>query len=350
VRLTPIADSTQDGDRLEAVMSRMPSGFDAQDAVVHRCRVVTRINRPFSEVFVAEFRRGDADADRLVIKFFKPRGSSPDALARLKEKLHKDFEITTKLFGVFREYPQLTTAEPIAIVPDALAIVMRESRGVNLRDLIAKKARLYPRSETLEKLREQLYRCGEWLRLFQGITGGAAGEMLMLPDLVADIDHRLRKLQARGFLDPAVRSAVLAYVENQASLVKQAELGLSGVHADFSPSNVLVDGRQVTVLDFTMYRLGSIYHDVTYFHRYLENFLLKPTFRPESIAALQKAFLQGYGGEIHSDTPIFRIFKIRHVVCHLVGLTRSTDKALHKRWFDARAAGRYREWLAGVTR
>jgi hypothetical protein len=231
-----------------------------------------------------------------------------------------------------------------------LAVVMKESQGRNLRDLIAKKARLYPSEATVNTLVEQSYRCGEWLRTFQRLTEESIQNKLSLPNLIEDIDRRLRKLEDGKRISSDWRSCILRYLEEQAGLVQESDLGLCGVHADFSPSNVLVNGNEVIVLDFTMYRIGSVYHDLTYFHRYFENFLHKPIFRSRTIAALQDSFLKGYGKMVNPASPIFRLFKMRHVICHFVGIAEPAGSALHARWFARRVARRYREWLAEVTR
>jgi hypothetical protein len=315
-----------------------------------RYRRLAHISRPSSEVFRIELLGGNSNPNRVVVKLFKPKGNSEESLGRLRDRVRRDFETTSFFFNGFRNRAGYATAEPILCFPERLAVVMRESGGANLRDLIARQARFYPGERALAKLAKHAYECGKWLRIFQGLTEESIQDRLSLPDLIEDIDRRLRRLEDGQWLSWGWRSRILRYLEKQATLVKESDLGLCGVHADFSPSNVLVNGNEVIVLDFTMYRIGSVYHDLTYFHRYFENFLHKPIFRPRTITALQDSFLKGYGKTISPASPIFRLFKMRHVICHLIGIVEPSGSALHERLFSRRVARRYLKWLAEVTR
>jgi hypothetical protein len=336
-------------NNFEAVLQQLFAATKSQEGTIIGYRLLTRIRRPSSEVIKVELRQHNSEPTHVVVKFFKPKRVSVDAIKILKEKVRNDFEVTRRFFEAFKDYAHYSTAEPIMCLPEMLALVMKESRGRNLRDLIAKNARLYPNKATVHKLVEQSYRCGEWLRIFQGLTEESIQDRLSLPDLIEDIDRRLRRLEDGEGLNRGWRSRILRYLEKQATLVKESDLGLCGVHADFSPSNVLVNDHEVIVLDFTMYRIGSVYHDLTYFHRYFENFLHKPIFRPGTITALQDSFLNGYDKMVSPASPIFRLFKMRHVICHLIGIVKLSGSAMHERLFSRRVARRYRKWLAEVT-
>jgi Phosphotransferase enzyme family len=337
-------------NNLEAVLQQLITATQSHDNAITGHRPLIHIRRPSSEVIKVELRRPNSEPTHVVVKLFKPRRVSADAIKILKEKVRNDFEVTRRFFEAFKNYADYSTAEPIMCLPEMLAMVMKESRGRNLRDLIAKNARLFPSQATVHKLVTQSYRCGEWLRIFQGLTAKSIQDRLNLTDLIEDIDRRLRRLEDGEWLSRGCRSRILRYLEKQAKLVEESDLGLCGIHADFSPSNVLINGNEVIVLDFTMYRIGSVYHDLTYFHRYFENFLHKPIFRRGIITALQDSFLNGYGKTVSPASPIFRLFRMRHVICHLVGIVEPSRSALHERLFSKRVARRYRKWLAEVTR
>jgi hypothetical protein len=337
-------------NNLAAVLQRLLASWEAQEGIVVGYRCLSHISRPSSEVIKVEFRRQNGESVCLVVKMFKPKKICVDTITALKEKVRNDFEVTQRFFESFKEYAGYSTAEPVICFPEMLAVVMKESQGMNLRDLIAKKARLYPSKATMNTLVEQSHRCGEWLRLFQTLTKKSIQAKLSLPNLIKDIDHRLKRLEHGKRINTDWRARILRYLENEAAVVQESDLALCGVHADFSPSNVLVNDHEVIVLDFTMYRIGSVYHDLSYFHRYFENFLHKPIFRSGTIAALQDSFLKGYGKMVNPASPIFRIFKMRHVICHFVGIAESKTIAPHARWFARRVTRRYQEWLADVTR
>lgn len=337
-------------NNLEAVLQRLLAVWESQGGPIIGYRRLTHISRPSSEVIKVELRRHNSESTRVVVKLFKPKTVSVDSIKVLKDKVRNDFEVTKRFFEAFKNYSGYSTAEPVICFPEMLAVIMKESQGRNLRDFIAKKARFYPRNTTINTLIEQSYRCGEWLRLFQSLTEKSIQGRLSLLKLIEDIDHRLRRLEDGKRISRDWRARILRYLEKEAALVQESDLGLCGVHADFSPSNVLVNGNEVIVLDFTMYRIGSVYHDLSYFHRYFENFLHKPIFRSGTIAALQDSFLKGYGETINPGSPIFKLFKMRHVICHFVGIVEPGDSALQARWLARRVVRRYQEWLSEVTR
>ena len=336
-------------NNFDAVLQRLVAASKSQEDVIIGYRSLTQVSRPSSEVIKVELQRHNSEPTHVVVKLFKPKKVSVDAIKVLKAKVRHDYKVTRRFFEAFKNYAGYSTAEPVMCLPEMLAVVMKESQGRNLRDLIAEKARLYPSKTTVHQLVEQCYRCGEWLRIFQRLTEQPIRAKLSVAHLIEDIDRRLKRLESRAQISSVWRSRILRYLEKQAALVGESDLGLCGVHADFSPSNVLVNGNEVIVLDFTMYRVGSVYHDLTYFHRYFDNFLHKPIFRSATIAALQDSFLKGYGTTVNPASPIFRLFKMRHVICHLVGIVELPGSALHQRWFNKRVARRYRKWLAQVT-
>lgn len=335
----------------EEVVKRTFTDTHVQHNRAIRYRPLARIKRPFSEVMKFEIELESSIKKNVVVKVFNPKKMSEKHLEAWRKRVRKDFEVTKMFFDAFKHYPGYSTAEPILCFPEILAITMEESLGVNFGDLVIRKAKLYPRKATLEELSEQSYECGRWLRIFQGITRQQMRGRFRLDGLIDDIDQRLRKLVSEqgSWFSSSLRSQVLNYLEKQASLVDDPDLDLCGVHADLSPSNVLINGREVIVLDFAMYKIGSVYHDVVYFYRSLENVLHKPIFRPGTIAILQESFLKGYNETVSPASPMFRLFKVRHVICHLVGVLDLGGSAIHERLFNKRVARRYVKWLRNIA-
>ena len=155
--------------------------------------------------------------------------------------------------------------------------------------------------------------------------------------------------QCGDFFNPRLRRQVLNYLERQALLVTDPDLRLCGVHGDFCPSNILIHGEEVTVLDFEMFKVGSVYQDVTYYLRHLETFRQKPTFRPKTISILRQALLGGYDKDIDATSPIFTLFKLRHIICHLVDILDAPGQPFHKRLFNKTIARRYIQGLKLAT-
>jgi hypothetical protein len=269
----------------------------------------------------------------------------------MRERVRRDFDVTRSVHQRFKSYPGYSVAEPVACFPELLAIVMLESPGQNLRDFILNKAAFYPRRYTLDQLAEYSFGCGQWLTIFQEITREKTQGRLQPYDVVRDIDLRLSKLvQQHGeFFNSQLRRQILNYLEKQALLVQNADLRLCGVHGDFCPANILVHGKKIIVLDFEMFKVGSVYQDVTYYLRHLETFLQKPTFRPKTISILRQALLSGYDKGIDGTSPIFSLFKLRHVICHLVDILDAPGQPTHKRLFNRTIARRYIQGLKNAT-
>jgi Phosphotransferase enzyme family len=321
-----------------------------QETRVLGFRPVEFIHRPRSKIVKVEVECENSK-NNIIIKVLEPNGSSLNHMQMIRERVRKDFEVTRFLHERFKSYPGYSTSKPVACFPELLASVMLESLGDNLRDLIVKKAVFYPGKVTLQQLAEYSFACGQWLTIFQKITRDKTQRKVEPYDLIRDIDLRLSKLAKRhqDFFNSRLRQQVLNYLETQALLVKDADLRVCGVHGDFCPSNILLHGKEIIVLDFEMFKLGSVYQDITYYLRHLETFLQKPTFRPKTISILQQALLSGYEERIDLASPIFGLFKIRHAICHLVDILDVVRQPLHKRLFNRAIARRYIQWLQNAT-
>lgn len=335
-------DSGQSG--LEAVIRRLlQEPRECFGGQVRSILPVARIRRPFSEVTKLEVEL-EGSRRKIVIKQFRLKNGSPAHKRKMEERVRKDFDVTRFFHEQFADCAGYSTPEPIICYPELLAIVMVLSPGENLGDLIAKKARLYPSKATLQRLSDGSRACGRYLRRLQNIT--AETGKLDLEELIQDVDLRLKTIVARddGVIDPGLRRGLLAHCEKQALLAAESDLGLCGVHGDYCAGNILVGRDAVTVLDFTMFKTGSKYHDVTYYCRNLANFLHKPIFRPKTISVLQRAFLNGYDENLEAENPVFKLLSLRHVACHLRGVLEARAP-WHVRLFNRRVARRHGDWM-----
>jgi Phosphotransferase enzyme family len=321
-----------------------------QEGQVVRFRPLEFIRRPLSKIVKIEVEFQNSK-NNILVKVFKPKNSSSNHLQMMRERVRRDFDVTRSVHERLKNYPGYSVAEPVVCFPELLAIVMVESPGQNLRDLIINKATFYPRGDTLDQLAEYSFACGQWLTIFQKITRETTQVRLQPHDVVRDIDLRLSKLvQQHGKLfNSQLRRQVLNYLESQALLVQDADLRLCGVHGDFCPANILVHGKEIIVLDFEMFKIGSVYQDVTYYLRHLETFSQKPVFRPKTISILRQAFMSGYDKSIDTANPIFTLFRLRHVICHLVDILDVAGKPFHKKLFSNTIAQRYIQGLKKTT-
>ena len=121
---------------------------------------------------------------------------------------------------------------------------------------------------------------------------------------------------------------------------------LTAVHGDFSLSNIMHDGARVVAIDFSRFGVGSVYYDLTRIYHQLGLLLHKPWFRPATIARLRGALLDGYGPGVSADRPVFRLFLVQHLLCHWLGLLKTSRGApWHVRGFNRWVGYRHRREL-----
>jgi Ser/Thr protein kinase RdoA (MazF antagonist) len=144
------------------------------------------------------------------------------------------------------------------------------------------------------------------------------------------IDVRLRRLLVtrRPVLSDRDRTRLLAYFDRTAALVGAADLTEVLTHGDLAPSNVLIDGPCVTVIDFAMTTPGGVFMDVARLYTQLEFLLAKPKFRPTAVRSLQRALLDGFDPNLRPDRPLFRLFLLQHLLCHMSNLARNPSPVL----------------------
>jgi hypothetical protein len=116
---------------------------------------------------------------------------------------------------------------------------------------------------------------------------------------------------------------VLRYFDRTADDVEGGDLREVLTHGDLAPSNILVDGETVTVIDFAMVSPGGLYMDVARLYTQLEFLLAKPKFRPAVVRQLQRGLLVGFDPGLEPERPLFRLFLLQHLLCQMSSLARN---------------------------
>ena len=108
------------------------------------------------------------------------------------------------------------------------------------------------------------------------------------------------------------------------------------VHADYSPCNLMWDGRVLTPIDFAMVRAGTPLEDATYLiHRIEMQRIYRPWLRLPG-AAIRQAILRGLGVRTADQSAAYQMLMLKHQICRLHTYSRrpakSLKQSLHDRW------------------
>lgn len=280
------------------------------------------IRRPFSEVLRINVRDGERSRYAFV-KIFKLPEDNNDHLAIMQRRVARDFETTKRVYQIFRSHPGLASVKPIACFPEQLALVTEQVTGETLSELIQRQAVWRPQEKSIAKLSHIFAQVGTWLRTFQ--EAEPSGKQFSLERLRTYIDERLTKLvdSDRAGFSAADRAGVLRYLDARGADVPEQDLREVSIHADLCPENVMVNGSEVILLDFTMAKTGATYHDVTHMFMYLELLKRKPFYQTRVGSRLQEALLSGYEPGLRPDRALFELLLLQHIITHLASMTNA---------------------------
>jgi aminoglycoside phosphotransferase (APT) family kinase protein len=245
---------------------------------------------------------------------FKPRRAGAEELAQLRRFVEREYRATRRLHEAFAGRPGLNALRAVAVLPEHLAIVTEQVQGRTfdrvLRDSIWGPG---PRAAAVAAAE----RVGAWVRTYQEVTEVEGA--LSLDERREYLDVRLVKLTG-SMLTPAERRIALRVFDQLAARVAPPAPPLVAIHADLTPTNILVgiDGR-VTILDFAMAKSGARHHDLSHLFFHLDRVSWRRVM-PEHVAQVQKALLRSFDPETSVNDPLFALMLLQHAVCHIAQL------------------------------
>jgi hypothetical protein len=312
---------------------------------------VRRLERPFSTILQIRVDGHDG-ADNAFVKILKPRAHTEVEIESMRQNVVKDFEMTNRVHQGLLKYPRLTAVRPIACFPEDLAMVTAQAVGETLSGLLTRAAG-WPRQRVQDHLTSTLRQAGEWVRAVQAAL---PQDREVRPETVcAYFERRLNDLEANGRVR-LTRAGRLAIERHRDRLLDRALVeqgprpGFPAVwiHADFCPENVIVRDERMTVLDFTMAKAGTVYHDVSHLHLWIDCMTAKPWFRRSVMARLQAELLDAFEPGLTQDRPLFELMLLQHVLCHLVEINGSSRRPMGG-LYAARLHARHRRWLSATA-
>ena len=199
---------------------------------------------------------------------------------------------------------------------------------------------------------------GRWLKQFQELplNGTTNLESQRDPqDIVEYCDLRLHSLSDYSYPwpDESTHSQLLEKISELRELCKPSELKPVWAHADYSPGNLMWDGRVLTPIDFAMVRSGKPLDDATYLiHRIEMHRVYRPWLRLP-VQAIRRAVLRGLGMPEAEQSPAYKMLMIKHQICRLHTYARRSAKnlkqSLHDRWVRAAIKKRLVQSLSQST-
>lgn len=351
-------------DAGDAVVQRLLSEAERlwPAAPPHAITIAKAFPRPYSTVYRLHVGgEGGVCSTVLYAKVFRSSVKNLHNQQKYLERLRTEFEVAQQLGAAFPDHSQFAFVRPVAYYPELLALVTEEARGRVLAELISEACKPWSLRKTLADAVLHCRRAGHALAALQSVTRST--EPFDGHALLEYVQIRMQRLLESTVVpfSSSDYKRTLDFFENTLRRIPQEQLGQCGCHCDYAPFNLLADDERVTVLDFSMFKVGSRYNDVTYFHHRVEGYLHKPIFRAPAIRLIQHAFLEGFNeGSGGARAPVekdllFRVLWMKHVINNYSAIMRNrvgggrrvslAVSAFHRRIFK-----RYNEWLVRMCR
>lgn len=279
------------------------------------------IHNPYSQVHVVEVGHAQF-CRRIYVKIPHSEYQGPQIL---KARLVSEFRIMQKLNVLGLDTSEYGVGIPFGYYPDYPAIATLEAGNATLRMRYRTRARLLVPSVARQDVARQVANCGSWLRQFQESTAREPATF-DLDELVTYSEVRLKRLLGHSKIGfpAALSEGVIQAIHDQGNRIQPGENRIVGRHNDFAGHNILVSGRKVWVIDFSMFDYGSNAYDPCNFWLELEMLKLDRTYSRRFLSGLQERFLASYG-LISPDSPAFQLARCRYTLNRLVTSLANMD-------------------------
>ena len=295
---------------------------------------ILSIRRPSSELVKCHVQTTRRSLN-LYVKFFLVKKDSAEYYERVTRRIQQDAEITSELYKTLAPTSLYAVPRIVACFLEDRVMVMEESEGQPLLDLIMQKGRGNPSTAALDELTEYCHNIGAWLKNFQYLTRTTTKQTIHWDDFIEYINIRLAKLESSPrFLKRGNPESIRHALKKILQDAPQNEFFSCGVHSDLALSNILVKTDRITVLDFSMYKIDCHYNDPAYFYTRLDNLLYQPFFKKYVIREIQESFLSSYESKNAIENLIFRSYYIRHKINYLVDLAMTYHLPMIKRYYQ----------------
>lgn len=314
------------------------------DKVLHsssyKLQSYKRIDTPSSLVSRLEL----VTAGSVKVLFVKIPSKNVPNRDRYIQRLRREYALAGRINNAFQANPEMSTVSPAGFIDEIDGLVTWEVKGESLQDLISAGLRFKYRhaSSELVKLTEL---SALWLRqlhsldlvepsagLTEDITSYYTGR---LDALVRNKHSKISQTLAASLKQKISNWIDEALSENDAKFVL--------CHNDFSPHNIVVTDKGISVLDFSFSTAGLPAFDLACFWHKIEDLKGSLLRGNRALTEIQERFLEVYGANFDAQKPDIKLGLARLVLSKMLTLLNNGKASIRGRIDDRR---RYSNYLA----
>ncbi len=239
--------------------------------------------------------------DGYFIKKCKNRdGITQNEDADIRAQFEQEYEALKDIYPLFAEHDEFGTPELVYADPEQLILITKELKGQSFEGLCNQYACRVGRKENNAVL--ACRNAGKFLKILH-----SHNQAELRPEDVRELVHYIKKRIPPQFFS---RVEVQLIHNSLATLQDKVISDIGGynkcsVHHDLNPTNILVDGERINVLDFADYQMDSPLQDIVYFPLMLGGQLgSRIKYRKRLKDTLLNAFEAGYMGDYGQDMDI----------------------------------------------
>jgi hypothetical protein len=216
---------------------------------------------------------------------------------------------------------------PLDFFHDINAMLTEKIEGVSLSRLLKKENSLFASSDTISYLNSLMKDCGKFFKIYYGLNPVEKKSPLpenLFYELFGKIELHYEYLSSRAMIQKKTNEMFVKYIDidKAKDRINSHIFELVKHHGDPRVGNFIVNGNNITILDFNFKAYDNIIHsDISTYLMSLDILSLRPKnflFNFSNIKLFKEAFLKGYFTSLSEITALdwFLIYtcKISHTL------------------------------------
>lgn len=278
--------------------------------------VLRVIERPFSDSLILQAKY-NGQVHKMVMKSPTHHPVNKTVM-EAENQAEVEFNIMSRIYPMFRDLERCGVPQPILVLPDIETYVMGFVEGRLLVDTLPA-ANYFASKSSFERLREDYFNCGRWLKHFQDGTGVRKAGPEVLEGIISRCEQRLTYItEANNKQCPKnLKSDVMGFMREQQSLIEDNSILIAGRHGDFGAWNIISDLKGITVIDYLGYTEEPVLVDLLKMLINFDNEEKALRSSKARIRVLRDSFLEGYGDIYQISVPVMKICETLHRTANL---------------------------------